>query len=195
MITKFEFINIIMQTRQNILNRSVSTGNLLPDITERVRKIHTLRELFIVQLQYMYHDEILLCQWFPRFQANSLEEELLNCLREYDLVIQAHVQKLQSVFNYLGVHSGERKNAFLPKLLVQYKKNGTNLQPPLKDLWIIQVLEQTGYYKIACYKALICLARRMDKKRAASILQRIFDEECEALTKLNSGLLDVLKKI
>jgi ferritin-like metal-binding protein YciE len=148
---------------------------------------NSLEDLFIDQLHDLYDAEQRLTAALPKMAAAAHSQSLKNAFTEHLRETEAHVNRLEEVFQLLGKKAAS-KTCQAMKGLVAEGDEAINAggDPDVKDAALIAAAQRVEHYEIAGYGTARTFAARLGQRDAALILQRTLDEEAAADRKLTA---------
>lgn len=148
-------------------------------------KIDKLEVLFEQEIKDIYDAEKRLVRALPKMAKAASSSELRAAFEEHLEVTKTHVQRLEEVFELLGVPAKAKTCAGMKGLIEEGQEamdeEGT---PTLMDAALIGAAQRVEHYEIAAYGTARTFADRLGIKAAAKLLQKTLDEEKEADEKL-----------
>lgn len=140
-----------------------------------------LRELFINELRDIYWAENALTKAIPMCMDNCTSPELKDTLNEHLDVTHQQIDRLNRVFDKLGVEAKGKKCEAMEGLIheaeeiIEDTKEG-----PLRDAGIISAVQKVEHYEIASYGTLCSYASLLGEDEVANLLEDTLNEEKEA---------------
>jgi ferritin-like metal-binding protein YciE len=157
-------------------------------------KIDTLTTLFQEELKDIYDAEKRLVRAIPKMAKAASSEDLKKALQEHLEVTKGQVQRLEQVFELMGVPAKAKPCAGMRGLIEEGEEvMGKDASEQLMDAAIIGAAQRVEHYEIAAYGTARTLAERLGNQEAAELLQQTLDEEKEAdenLTQISEQLLE-----
>ena len=145
-------------------------------------KVKSLRELFGIELSYVYDCEKKLVEkGLPEMIESANSHELKSALEEHLKQTRTHVTRLERVFSAIGMESDTKTNDIFDKMASAAKDSKSNIDPsPLRDAALILNGNLVEHYEIATYGSLVSFARNLGLNDAVGPLQQTLDEEKKA---------------
>lgn len=149
-------------------------------------KISNLRDLFELELRYMYDcEQKLVKKGLPTMIENSSSPELRNALQQHLEETRVHVQRLERAFSVLGADPKTEGNDVFDEMADVVKDTISDIESPaLRDAGLIMDGNKVEHYEIAAYGSLVSFARQLGLQDVAQLLQQTLDEEKAADAKL-----------
>jgi ferritin-like metal-binding protein YciE len=147
--------------------------------------MHTLDDLFLVQLRDLYSAENQIVKALPKMAKAASSEELRSAFDEHLEQTKGHVERLEEIFDRLGARSRGKKCEAMEGLLEEGKEIlSMNAEPHVRDAAMIAAAQRVEHYEIAGYGCARTFARLLGDHEAADLLQQTLDEEAETDQKL-----------
>jgi ferritin-like metal-binding protein YciE len=145
-----------------------------------------LQELFIGQLRDILWAEKQLLKALPKKAAEAKNPALVKALEGHKKETEVHIQRLDKIFQSLGLAPRAKKCDAMEGLL----KEGDELaeeyaDSPAIDAALICAGQKVEHYEIATYGTLKAFATHLGLSAAATLLQATLEEECAADEKLS----------
>lgn len=140
-----------------------------------------LRELFITELRDIYWAENALLKAIPDSMENCTSEDLKDALENHLEVTHEQVERLNQVFDILGIERKGKKCEAMEGLIHEAEEiiSDTN-EGPIRDAGIISAMQKVEHYEIASYGTLCSFANFMGEDEIVSLLEQTLSEEKEA---------------
>src|ERR1041384_2967229 len=159
-------------------------------------KIDTLNRLFEEEGKDIYDAEKRLVKALPKMAKAASSNELRAALEEHLEVTKGHVQRLEQVFEGLGVSPKAKPCAGMKGLIEEGEEViEQDAIDPLKDAAIIGAAQPAEHYEMGAYGAARTLAECLGNEDAASLLEETLNEEEEADQKLTDISMRLLEQI
>jgi len=159
-------------TKKQASSKGEKSGNEVAD---------GLRSLFQDELKDIYWAEKALTKAIPKMIKNSTSEDLINALTDHLDVTQKQVNRLEQVFESIGIKAQAKKCEAMDGLI---KEAGEIMDQTeegvVRDAGIISAGQKVEHYEIATYGTLAAFARTLGEYEAASLLEETLNEEKEA---------------
>jgi len=157
-------------------------------------KIDTLNTLLEEELQDIYDAEKRLVKALPKMAKAAASDELRSAIEEHLEVTKGQVERLEQVFEGLGMTAKGKTCAGMKGLIEEGEevlaKDGVEA---LKDAAIIGAAQRVEHYEMAAYGTARTLAEHLGNDEAASLLEETLNEEKEADEKLTEISLRLLE--
>src|ERR1700745_1543973 len=149
-------------------------------------KIESLRDLFEVELCYVYDcEQKLVKKGLPTMIEASTSPELRTALNQHLQETRIHANRLERVFSIIGVEAKAKDNDILDELTSSAKDLIGDIDASrLRDAAIIMSANKIEHYEMAVYGSLVAFAQQLGFQEAARLLQETLDEEKAADAKL-----------
>jgi len=145
----------------------------------------TLRELFVHDLEDIYYAEGELLDALSELADQTDDEQAAQAFRDHREETQTHIERLEQVFDMLGVEPDTEECDGIEGLITEHKNFvEKDPDPGVLDIHNLVAGQKTEHYEIAAYGNLALLADRLDMSDAGDILHETLEEEEEALEKL-----------
>jgi ferritin-like metal-binding protein YciE len=144
-------------------------------------KIESLQELYIEELRDVYDAEQQLVKALPKMAKAATADSLRAALEEHLDVTESQVQRLDEIFEELGIKSKGGKCEAMKGLLEEAKELiEDDIDPEVLDVALIMAAQKVEHYEIASYGCLRTFAELLEREEQAETLQEILDEEKDA---------------
>jgi ferritin-like metal-binding protein YciE len=141
-------------------------------------KVHTLRELFIYQLNDIYDAELLLTDALPRMADSAFSIDLGAMLRRYLRESERKVERLESIFAELREEPEVQFHSAMKGLIPEFDEIiDPEADDSVKDVALIAAAHRIKHYGMAGYRMAVAYALRLDLPMIAAILQQTLEEE------------------
>ncbi|MCI0394562.1 MAG: ferritin-like domain-containing protein [Chloroflexi bacterium] len=154
--------------------------------------LETLHDLFVEQLQDLHSAENQLVEALPKMARAASNDELKRAFEDHLRQTRTHVQRLEQIFDDLGLSHNGKKCKGMEGLL----KEGNEMieheaAPEVKDAGLIAAAQRVEHYEISAYGTVRTYADQLRYDETADTLQTTLDEEGETdkkLTKIATGI-------
>lgn len=150
--------------------------------------LETLKDVLIDNLKDLLSAEKQLIKALPKIAKAANDDRLREALQEHLEVTKQQAQRLEQVFEAIGMSAKARKCEGMAGLI----KEGEEVLEERKsanenalDAAIIIACQKVEHYEISGYGSVRTLAEELGFTEAAELLQETLDEESEANEKLN----------
>jgi len=158
-------------------------NNYEPDI---VSDEAMLRNLFQDELKDIYWAEKHIIKTLPKLQKAVTSEKLQQAFDEHLQQTQAHVERLEQIFELLGKKAQERKCDAVAEIIEAC--NGflsvTEKGSAARDVGLILSAQKIEHYEIATYGGLAQLAATFGRDDIADLLEQTLEEKKETDARL-----------
>jgi len=141
----------------------------------------TLQDLLIETLRDTYNAEKQLVKALPRMAKAATSIELRTAFTNHLDVTVEQVNRLEQVFQLLGVPVRGKRCAAMEGLIEEGKElMAEDIEPQVLDAGLIASAQKVEHYEIAAYGTLRTWADMLGHTEAAEMFQTTLDEESEA---------------
>lgn len=151
-------------------------------------RLDNLEDLLVHQLRDAYSAERQMVQAMPTLAKNATARALQHAIKVHLAQTEGHVERLEQVFELLGVSSRGPKCKAMEGLIDEAKELlETDAAPAVLDAGIIAAAQRVEHYEIAVYGTCIAYAGRLGLTEVVSLLEASLSEERdidESLTEL-----------
>ncbi len=141
-------------------------------------KLTSLDDLFVHELQDIYHAEGQILKALPRMVEAAASPDLKTAFEQHLHTTQGHLRRLEQIFNLLGVPVRGNKCAGMAGLLDEGRKMmEEDGEPEVMDAALISAAQRVEHYEIASYGCLCTYAEMLGYDQARDLLGQILDEE------------------
>ena len=158
-------------------------------------KIETLRDLYVEQLQDLYSAETQLVAALPKMAKAASHAQLKSAFQEHLAQTQQQVQRLEQIFQQMGVKPGGTTCKGMQGLIAEgeemIKSKG---DPNAIDAGLIAAAQRVEHYEIAGYGCVRTYAAQLGDNQGATLLQQTLDEEGmtdKLLTQLAESMINI----
>lgn len=159
-------------------------------------KIATLSVLLSEELKDIYDAEKRLVKALPKMAKAASAPDLRGAFEEHLSVTKKHVERLEEVFDLLGVPAKAKPCAGMKGLIEEGEETmKEDAAGQLMDAALIGAAQRVEHYEMAAYGTARAMAERLGVQEAVDLLQETLDEEKEAdetLTEIATRLLDTI---
>ena len=161
-------------------------------------KIETLEQLLQEELHDIYDAEKQLVKAIPKMAKAASSSELQEALNEHLEVTRVQVQRLEQVFEALGVKAKGKTCAGMKGLIEEGQEViARDAADEMKDLAIIGAAQRVEHYEIAAYGTTQAFAEQLGNENAVELLRETLGEEEEAdetLTEIATTLMQAISQ-
>jgi ferritin-like metal-binding protein YciE len=152
--------------------------------------LHDLSEL-------LWIERTLFFTVIPAVHDAAHDERLQLALTEHRAQTRIHCVRVEEAVRTVGAEPAAAASPPLEKLAQQHDETARSItHPVLRDVFHCAGVVRTEHYELACYDAVLGLARELDLKQAVRLLRQNRDEDAAALEraeKLSRELYDFPK--
>jgi ferritin-like metal-binding protein YciE len=157
--------------------------------------LESLHDLYVEELRDLYNAENQLLKALPRMAKAASHEDLKAAFTEHLEVTRGQVERLERIFNDLGVKAKGKKCDAMEGLIEEARDlMAEDAEPSVLDAALIAAAQKVEHYEMAGYGCVRTFARLLGYGEAADLLQETLDEEGEAdktLTELAETIINV----
>lgn len=150
--------------------------------------LETLADLFVDELKDLYSAEKQLVKALPKMAKAASSAKLRKGFEDHLRQTEDHVERLENIFEQLGVKPRGPKCEAMEGLIEEGKRvMKEDAEPAVMDAALIAAAQRVEHYEIAGYGTVRTFARMLGNNEAERLLQRTLEEESqtnEKLTKL-----------
>jgi len=145
----------------------------------------SLRDLLIEEVRDLYNAEKQLLIALPKMVAAASSTGLREAFQNHLLETQAHLLRLEEVFDNLGVTPGDKTCQAMQGLIAESRGViSADAEPAVHDAALIASAQRIEHYEIAVYGCARTFARLVGEFDVADMLQQTLDEEAATDQKL-----------
>ncbi|HBA83709.1 MAG TPA: ferritin-like domain-containing protein [Verrucomicrobia bacterium] len=153
--------------------------------------LNTIDELLVEEIKDMYSAETQLLQALPEMAAAASSQELKDGFVEHLRETQEQVQRLEQVFNILGIQGDGKICEGMAGIIREGKQLISEPgDPAVKDAALIGAAQKVEHYEIASYGSICALADQIDDDDVKDLLGQNLESEKDTddkLTRLAQG--------
>lgn len=157
--------------------------------------MNDLQDLYVEELRDLYSAESQLVKALPKMAKAATNPQLRQAFEEHLEQTQAHVNRLEQIFEKLGEKPKGKTCYGMKGLLEEGKETmSEDAEPEVLDAGLIAAAQRVEHYEIAGYGTVRTYAKMLGDTDAAKLLQQTLDEEGETdkkLTKLAVSTINV----
>ncbi|HEX5445563.1 MAG TPA: ferritin-like domain-containing protein [Pirellulales bacterium] len=150
--------------------------------------LESLADLFVDELKDLYSAEKQLVKALPKMAKAASSAKLRKGFEDHLRQTEGHVERLESIFEQLGVKPRGPKCEAMEGLIEEGKRvMSEDAEPAVMDAALVAAAQRVEHYEIAGYGTVRSFARMLGNDKAERLLQKTLDEESqtnEKLTKL-----------
>lgn len=141
-------------------------------------KVHTLRELFLYQLNDLYDAELLLTDALPRMADSASLDELKAMFRRYLRESERKIERLERIFAELREEPEVQFRSAMKGLIPEDDEIiDPEAEESVKDVALIAAAHRIKHYGMAGYRMAVVYALRLEFPIIATMLQQTLEEE------------------
>lgn len=149
-------------------------------------KLKNLEDLFEHELKDLYSAEKQAIAAMPKLMQQANDPQLKQALELHLEETKAQKERLDQVFELLGMSAGRKKCEAMAGLIAESEDLiDEKASPEVKDAGLIAAAQRIEHYEIAGYGTAAHYAERLGKKDVAKLLQQTLEEEQKTDTLLN----------
>jgi ferritin-like metal-binding protein YciE len=147
--------------------------------------IESLNDLFLHELKDLYDAEKQLLKALPKMAKAANYEQLAAAFTEHRDQTEAHVERLEQIFELLEKPARGKKCKGMEGLIEEGSAlTEEDAQPAVLDAGLIAAAQKVEHYEIASYGTLATYAKLLGLDQAVQLLEETLAEEKEADEKL-----------
>jgi ferritin-like metal-binding protein YciE len=158
-------------------------------------QIGTLQDLLVDEIKDLYSAEQQLLKALPKMAKKATSPELKQAFETHTRETEAHVDRLESVFEAFGEKAKAKKCLAMEGLIKEGKEvMGEDMDEDVMDAALIAAAQKVEHYEIASYGTCRTYAQLLGNKDAARLLQQTLDEEGKTdklLTRLAESSINI----
>jgi ferritin-like metal-binding protein YciE len=150
-------------------------------------KLVTLQDLLVDQLRDLLYAERQIIKALPKMARKASSKELRSAFQEHVQETEGQVDRLEQVFEQLGVSARGKRCEAMDGLIDEAKSlMDEEAEPSVLDAGLIASAQKVEHYEIASYGCVATWAEQLGRREAARLLRQTLDEEKRADAKLTS---------
>jgi len=150
--------------------------------------LESLADLFVDELKDLYSAEKQLVKALPKMAKAASSAKLRKGFEDHLRQNEGHVERLENIFEQLGVKPRGPKCEAMEGLIEEGKRMmKEDAEPSVMDAALIAAAQRVEHYEMAGYGTVRSFARMLGNDKAERLLQKTLEEESqtnEKLTKL-----------
>ena len=149
--------------------------------------VDTIERLFLEELKDLHSAETQITKALPKMAKAASSTQLRTAFEHHLKETEGHVQRLDKIFDSLGVSSGRKTCHGMKGVL----EEGSEMlheteEGEVRDEALISAAQRVEHYEMAAYGTVRAYAERLGKPQIAQLLQNTLDEEKAADKKLTA---------
>ncbi len=139
-----------------------------------------LKDLFVEELQDLYHAEMQLTKAIPKMAAAAHNPKLREAFEKHLRQTQGHVERLKKAFELLGEQAEAKPCKAMAGLVAEGEETieeGQEKKALAADLALITAAQKVEHYEISGYGTLRGLARQIGELEVSKLLTHTLGEE------------------
>jgi ferritin-like metal-binding protein YciE len=141
-------------------------------------KLTSLDDLFVHELQDIYHAEGQIIKALPKMKQAATHPDLKDAFEEHLLQTEGQVRRLEQAFKLLGVPVKGKKCEGMAGLLEEGRLTmELDADPPVLDAALIAAAQKVEHYEIAAYGCVCTYAEMLGYDQVHELLGQSLDEE------------------
>lgn len=150
--------------------------------------LNTLEDLFEYQLRSAYYVERRLTDALDELQTSATNDRLVDAFAQHRDETEQQVERLEAVFDRLGIRAEEESVPTLDGLLQEKREFDSKARnEELQNLFYNEAGRKTERFELTMYEGLLALADRLDAdEEVVDLLEQNRQEEQAAFEKLES---------
>jgi ferritin-like metal-binding protein YciE len=142
--------------------------------------LESLKDLYLQQLRDLHSAEMQLVHALPRMAEAATSTRLKSAFREHLNQTRQHVERLEKIFDKLGVRArGEACEGMKGLIKESEQTIEMRAEPDAKDARLIAAAQRLEHYEIAGYGTVRTYAELLGDQEALRLLERTLQEEEE----------------
>ncbi|MCC7448475.1 MAG: ferritin-like domain-containing protein [Anaerolineae bacterium] len=141
-------------------------------------KLDTLRDLYVDHLRDLLDAEHQITKALPKMAKAASSPDLQKAFNDHLEQTQGHVQRLEQVFQSLGMAARGKKCKAMEGLIAEGQElMEEDAEPEVLDAGMIAAAQRIEHYEMAGYGTLRTYAQILGLKDQVKLLQQTLDEE------------------
>jgi ferritin-like metal-binding protein YciE len=147
--------------------------------------VDTIERLFLEELKDLHSAETQITKALPKMAKAASSTELRAAFEHHLKETEGHVQRLDKIFDSLGVSSGRKTCEGMKGVLEEGSQMLRETEEgEVRDEALISAAQRVEHYEMAAYGTARAFARRLGRHEAALLLDETLSEERAADQKL-----------
>jgi len=153
---------------------------------------NSLRALYVEELRDIYNAEKQLTKALPKMAKGAASDELRNSFIEHLEQTKGHVERLEIIFEALGVRPSGKKCVGMEGLVEEGSEvMDEDFEGNVMDAALISAAQRVEHYEIAAYGTVCAFGKLLSESQHVSLLQQTLDEEKQTDAKLTELSKDI----
>ena len=141
-------------------------------------QMQDLRDLYIQKLQAIYDGEQQGLRMTQEVSEIAQNPQFKACMQEHVELTQQHIERLEQLFEQLGIKPSQETNQAVKGLVAEaHKFVQTDVAPEVRDAALIAAHQSHEHYEIASYGTARTYARLLGEDQAVQLLEQTLQEE------------------
>jgi ferritin-like metal-binding protein YciE len=142
------------------------------------KQLKSLDDLLVHELQDIYHAEGQITKALPKMIKAASHPELRAAFEEHLQQTHGQIERLDRVFELLGVPAKGRKCEGMAGIIAEGQKTlDENAEADVLDAALIAAAQKVEHYEIACYGCVATYAEMLGYDQVHELLGQNLDEE------------------
>jgi ferritin-like metal-binding protein YciE len=147
--------------------------------------VDTMEKLFEEELRDLYSAENQIVKTLPKMVKSAKSNDLRGAFEHHLKETEAHVQRLDQIFQMLGISSKGKTCEGIKGILDEGARMlSESKEGDLRDVAMISAAQRVEHYEMAAYGTVRTYAERLGKTQAVQLLDKTLQEEKAADKKL-----------
>lgn len=143
-------------------------------------KVDSLKKLYIHTLKDLYHAENQIIEALPKMEKAAHSKDLKRGFREHLQQTRGQVERLERIFEGLGVSPNGVKCEAIEGLIAEGEEAIKEIEDPeVRDAGLIAAAQKVEHYEIASYGTARAYARMLGQEDAIELLTDSLEEESD----------------
>jgi ferritin-like metal-binding protein YciE len=148
--------------------------------------METFEQLFEETLKDIYYAEKAILKALPKMANKASSEKLSAAFEEHRLQTEGQVERLEAVFELIGMRATGKKCAAIEGILAEGEEVMKEAEDDtVRDAAMLAAAQSVEHYEISRYGTLVAWADKMGLDEASTLLQQTLDEEKDTDAKLS----------
>jgi ferritin-like metal-binding protein YciE len=167
--------------------------NIWPTLERIEMKLETLKDLYLEELKDVYDAEHQIIKALPKMAKAASSEALRAAFGQHRELTEGHIERLEEVFERLGVRPKGKKCKGMEGLIEEAKElMSEDAVEDVRDAGLVASAQRVEHYEIAVYGTLRAYAEQLGFDEDADLLQETLDEEKETDQQLSDLAMECI---